>query len=153
MAPFSHQGAAKTLVHLLKYRGVIDFAALVADLLAPKLPPRPLVPVPRALSRRIHYGVDPALTIAQMLGKRLNVPVIRALSPPLHSRRRAGHDHSSVVRPFKARLMAKDLVIVVDDVVTTGATIGAAVEALGRENVALAAAANVALGMSSLSAV
>lgn len=152
VAPFDHSGAARRLMHLLKYRGMLEFAELTAELLTARVSRLPLVPVPRALSRKVRYGVDPALAIARALGRRLDVPVLRALVPPLHTRRRAGHDHGVAVRPFRVRLMPKGQVIVVDDVVTTGATIGAAVEALGRERVRLAAAANSVVGVSSLSA-
>ncbi|HZD22893.1 MAG TPA: hypothetical protein VE569_05755 [Acidimicrobiia bacterium] len=143
MAPFEHVGAARSLMHLLKYRGVTHLAGIAAELLAGRIPPLPLVPVPRTLSRRIKYGIDPALLIARQLSKRTGQPVIRALSAPLYTRRRAGGDHHRSPPVFRLRRHPPDRVVVIDDVVTTGATILSAVAALGADKVEMAAAANV----------
>jgi predicted amidophosphoribosyltransferase len=140
---FEHGGAAQTLIHHLKYRGVTGYAEIVSDLLAPQVPACPLVPVPRALTRRVKYGVDPARVIAEALARRLGVRVMHALAPPIHSPRRAGRDHSRTVRMFRSRSPLRSPVVIVDDVVTTGATVIAAVDAIGPEWVRAIAAANV----------
>jgi predicted amidophosphoribosyltransferase len=150
VAPFEHDGAARALMHHLKYRGVTGYAELVADMLVGRIPVLPLVPVPRALSRRVRYGVDPARVIAGALARRLGVPVVNALVSPLHARRRAGRDHSRGVQPLRRRLALRFPVVVVDDVVTTGATAMAAVAALGTEGLRLIAAANVVSGVSNV---
>jgi len=150
-AAFEHEGAAKTLVHHLKYRGVTVYAEVVADALESRVPALPLVPVPRAWSRRIRYGVDPANAIATALGRRIGVPVVPVLRPRLHTRRRAGDDHSRPVPDFSVRELGDPEVVVVDDVVTTGATIVAAACGLGRHRVRMAVAANVVSTVSSLS--
>lgn len=142
-AAFEHLGVAKTLVHHLKYRGVTFYADLVAEVLAERVPSIPLVPVPRALSRRLKYGIDPARAIAVALGSRLQVPVLDALVAPIHAQRRAGRDHSRRVRGFSTRSPLRYPVVVVDDVVTTGSTVSAATEAIGLELVGAVAAANV----------
>lgn len=147
---FEHHGAAKALVHHLKYRGVVSYAELVAERLAVRLPAIPLVPVPRAFTRRLRYGVDPAREIAVALGHHLGVPVVEALAHPLHAPRRAGRDHSRRVRPFRTRRPLRFPVLVVDDVVTTGATAMAAVHAIGPDLVRAVAAANVVVEMSNL---
>jgi predicted amidophosphoribosyltransferase len=143
LAAFEHEGAIKALIHHLKYRGVAAVAEFTAEVLVHRLPTVPLVPVPRALSRRLKYGVDPAREIASALARRLRVPVMSALGPPLHTPRRAGRDHSRSVPPFRVRRKPMTPVILVDDVVTTGATVRAAVEALGADRVRLVAAASV----------
>lgn len=147
IAGFEHLGSAKTLIHHLKYRGVPVFAEIVADAVAGRLPNAPLVPVPRALSRRMKYGVDPARVLAFALGRRLGVPVVDALVAPVHTPRRAGGDHSTRVAPFKTRWVLRSPVIVVDDVLTTGSTVIAAVEAIGPQWVAAVATANVVATM------
>lgn len=151
IAPFEHEGAARSLMHLLKYRGLTGYAQLVAEMLAERLPEVPLVPVPRAISRRVRYGVDPALVIARAISVRSGQPVVRALAAPLHSRRRAGGDHSLAPGPFRLRRRPSSPVIAVDDVVTTGSTLSAAVAALGDQSVTCAAAANLVSDVSSLS--
>ena len=153
MAAFEHIGAARVLVHHLKYRGVEAYAELVADSLADRLPPLPLVPIPRALSRRVKYGVYPARVIARALSRRMGVPVLDALAPPLHAPRRAGGDHGGAVRPLRARMRLRFPVVVVDDVVTTGATALAAVAALGADELRLVAAANVVCEVSNVTSV
>lgn len=143
VAAHRHEGAAKTLVHHLKYRGVQEYAGMVAERLDGHVPRLPLVPVPRALSRRLKYGVDPARVIAAALAARLQVPVIETLARPIHVPRRAGRDHSRTVPPFRSRQGLRFGVVVVDDVVTTGATAMAAVGAIGADLVRSIAAANV----------
>ena len=151
MAPFEHEATAQRLVHLLKYRGVTDFAELVAELLSSRVPALPLVPIPRALTRRLKYGVDPALVIARALGRRLKAPVTNVLLPQLHSSRRAGRDHGRPVPAFRLWRPPPAEVMVVDDVVTTGATMSAATAALGVDRVRIAVAANSVSSVSSLS--
>lgn len=152
LAAFEHEGAAKTLVHHLKYRGVAGLAELIAEVLEPRVPRLPLVPIPRAWSRRIKYGVDPSQAIAAALARRLKTPVVDGLVPPLHSQRRAGRDHSRPVEPFRARLALRYSAIIVDDVVTTGATAVAAVGAMGAEWVQMVVSASVVSEPSTLGA-
>lgn len=147
VAPFTHEGAARRLMHLLKYRGVDVYAGLVADLLAERLPSLPLVPIPRAISRRVRYGVDPANVLANAIARRTGAPVIPALKAHWHSARRAGGDHQRSVAVWRVRPLPSSEVIVVDDVVTTGTTLLSAVAALGWDRVAMGAAANTVSGV------
>lgn len=153
VAAFEHNGAARVLAHHLKYRGITDYAEVVAEVLASRVPRLPLVPVPRALTRRLKYGVDPAREIAASLGRRLGVPVVGALATPIHSKRRAGRDHSRPVRPFRIRSPLRSPVNIVDDVVTTGATVLAAAGVFGSDRVQSVVAANVVQEASNVTAV
>lgn len=150
VASWEHYGGARRLMHLLKYQGVTQVAQLAASVLADRLPELPLVPIPRALSRRIKYGVDPALALASEVSARTGQPVIRALRAPIHTPRRAGGDHHRPVASFHVREQLRTPVVIIDDVATTGGTILAAVRAIGQERVALAAAANAANKVTSL---
>jgi predicted amidophosphoribosyltransferase len=150
VSAFEHDGPAKALIHGLKYRGVLGYERLVARIVAPRLPRLPLVPIPRSLSRRLAYGVDGAAVIADAIAADLEVPVLRLLHPPIHHTRRAGGDHRRPVAGFALTTRPSVPVILVDDVVTTGATLVAATVSLGQGMVSLAVAANVVPVVSSL---
>lgn len=142
VAAFEHSGPARALAHHLKYRGVVSYANLVAVVLADKLPRAPLVPVPRARSRWAKYGVDPADVLASTVAKKLGVPVYHLFRARLHTRRRAGGDHRTPVPVPQLRKRTLEKVLLVDDVMTTGATLEAAVRVLGASHVRAAIVAN-----------
>lgn len=139
---FEHTGPARALAHHLKYRGLVAYAVIVADMLADRVPRAPIVPVPRAWSRYLRYGIDPALTLAERLSSRTGMPVVRALAAPWHSRRRAGGDHDLPVRRYGLRNSVLETAVLIDDVITTGATLEAAVNSIGPDRVRAVAAAN-----------
>lgn len=141
-AAFEHSGPARVLAHHLKYRCLDGYARLVAATLSPRVPGGPLVPVSRALSRRLRFGTDPALLIATHLSRETASQVLRLLKPPLHSRRRAGGDHRREVPVPGLRKRTLEKVVLVDDVMTTGATLEAAVSAIGVNQVRAAVVAN-----------
>jgi predicted amidophosphoribosyltransferase len=133
-AAYVHTGLAKRLVHDLKYRGLVGRAAALAPGMTAKLPERAdsLVPVPRSLVRRLQLGVDPGLELAIAVGKLAGLRVDRLLVPPVWQPRHAGkgRDRRAPVR-FRARAPAPPGTVVVDDVLTTGATLTAASAVLG----------------------
>lgn len=128
-----HEGAARVLVRRLKYQAVPAIARLIALELAEAVPADAgcLVPVTRTFARRIRYGIDPARELAHALSRRIGVPVVNALSPPLWSPANAGAGRSRRHAPrFRTRLRPASPVLV-DDVATTGLTLDAAGNALG----------------------
>lgn len=128
-----HSATGRLLVHRLKYHGLAAAADVLAGLMAPLLPPAPavLVPIPRAPARRILYGVDPAWELAQRLGKLAHVPVVKALAAPLWWPRHAGRPDPERLAPrFRLRQPLAAPVVLVDDVITSGATVGGAVAAI-----------------------
>jgi predicted amidophosphoribosyltransferase len=148
LAAFEHTGVARDLVLGLKYRGLTSFADLVVETLAPRIPAHPVIPIPRTWSRQLRYGVDPAREIGARLARALDVPMLDVLAAPLHAPRRAGGDHR---RP-PPRLRGAAPVgrfLLVDDVVTTGATVRSAISSLGPNRIALVISANLADTVSS----
>jgi predicted amidophosphoribosyltransferase len=146
---FEHSGVARDLVHGLKYRGLTSYADLVVEMIAPRAPRYPVVPVPRAWSRQIRHGIDPAREIGLRLARALKVPLLDLLAPPIHARRRAGGDHRRPPPDLGIRGSDFGPFLLVDDVVTTGATIRSAALTLGSGRIALVLAANLADTVSS----
>ena len=129
---FVHEGAIRAAVHALKYRGADLIATVLAPGLAGLLPAdtSALIPVPRALARRIRYGVDPGRLLAHAVGLSAGVPVADVLRAPML--------HWSQVRvrradglQFRPVMPAPRRAVLIDDVLTTGATITAAAAACG----------------------
>jgi predicted amidophosphoribosyltransferase len=151
VAAFEHSGVARELVLGLKYRGLTSFADLVVERLSPHVPAVPVVPVPRTWSRQVRYGVDAAREIALRMAGALGVPMLDLFTPPFHAPRRAGGDHDRPPPRLRAGRVPEGRFVLVDDVVTTGATIRSAVSSMGRDRIALVIAANLADTVSSQS--
>jgi predicted amidophosphoribosyltransferase len=133
-APYLHLGTARKLVHRLKYTGMRQAAKLLAAAMVKAMPAdvTALVPVPRAMVRRAHYGVDPAVVLAELVGRQAQIPVLPGLRAPVWwpanagtARTRRRSPRFRVVRTVPAGSM------LVDDVVTTGTTLHSAAAITG----------------------
>jgi predicted amidophosphoribosyltransferase len=122
------------MVHLLKYEGIEAPAAVLAREMSLLLPTgvTALVPVPRAAARKVRYGSDPALSLARLLGSSTGLPVVRSLAAPLWWPAHAGTTRAKRTHPrFRNLGTAPIGSVLVDDVLTTGATVSAAAAVSG----------------------
>ena len=138
-APVAYSGAARDLVRALKFRGAVSLADLMAAQIVANAPPgllegRTLVPVPLHRRRLRVRGYNQAAAIARAVARRGRHPVVDCLTrvgPAVtqvgrdRARRRAGPAGS-----IEVDREAPERVLLVDDVVTTGATLGACRDAL-----------------------
>jgi ComF family protein len=134
-------GPIRKAIHDFKYEGVRDLAIPLADWLLAAwrlydLAADLIVPVPLHSKREAERGYNQSALLAEVLGRGVRVPVNKHLL----SRRRATlpqvglslqQRHRNVEKAFACQNSLLDkVVVVVDDVCTTGATLEACAEVL-----------------------
>jgi predicted amidophosphoribosyltransferase len=131
-----HEGVARGLVAALKFRRLLPVADLMADRIQWLAPAHMLsgaiVPVPPAPSRLRRLGFDPAGELAAALAERLDSPLETCLARR-GGRRQVGRRRAERIgQPpqIHATGTAPRSVLLVDDVLTTGATMTACAQAL-----------------------
>jgi len=149
------EGVGRDVVHALKYGGWPELADEMSALMQPQMerlrlaPDVPLVPIPTTEARLRRRGYNQAERLATALSDRCGRPVRNLLL-------RSGKGPSQVALPRDARLANVEgafsvlpeavppgvplgtivpVVILVDDVLTTGSTAAAAAQVLGAEGV------------------
>lgn len=144
-APLAYEGPARALVRALKFRGAAGLAEPMAAQIVAGAPTdllgagAQLVPVPLHRARARRRGFNQAERLAAAIGCRTGIPVSDCLARrgPAGARqvgrgrseRLAGITGSIVLRPGEA---APSRALLVDDVVTTGATLAACAAELRR---------------------
>jgi len=144
-AAVRYDDIAREAVHALKFRGRRPLAAPLGDLLAeislPEIPrggPDLVIPVPLHRRRERHRGFNQALLLARRLGEAWHVPVgtdvlARTVATPPQTELTATARRTNVRGAFALRrpeLVVGRHVVLVDDVITTGSTVGACVRCL-----------------------
>jgi predicted amidophosphoribosyltransferase len=131
-----HEGVARQLVAALKFRRLLPVAGLMADRIHWLAPAHMLsgaiVPVPAAPARLRRRGFDPAGELAAALAERLDAPLEQCLRRR-GGRRQVGRRRAERVgHPPRIETCGNvpRSVTLVDDVLTTGATLTSCAKAL-----------------------
>ena len=138
-APLRYEGVGKEIVHALKYQGYMRvvgrlMAPLMVEVLEGSFDAVTCVPLHR--SRRRERGFNQAELMARAVAERIKVPFSVRLEAIKKTRDQveltASERRRNVAGAFKARGPVRGNVLLVDDVFTTGATLGAGSDVLVR---------------------
>lgn len=141
VAPVAHDGPARALVAALKFRAGRRAARVMAAQIAAVLPSDALdgavlVPAPAHPSRVRARGYDQSVVLARALARRTGLPVRRCLRRHGAATQQRGAGRDERLREGRVAVTVHgrvpEVVLLVDDVHTTGATLDACARALLR---------------------
>jgi ComF family protein len=138
----AYEGTLRQLIHLYKYGRVKPLARPLSDLLATALPRDQrfdaVVAVPLHWRRRAARGFNQSELLAKSMAQRCGIPVMRPVRRQRATQVQAGLSNTNrrrnVAGAFTAKAGAVNglRILLVDDVMTTGATASACAQALKR---------------------
>ena len=137
---FAFEDELRDLMYQFKYHQQLHLSRLFAELLAPQLDAQgiqAIIPIPLHRTRLRERGYNQAFELARMLSPMLNIPIISALTRPVatpnQTQLKAKQRRQNLKQAFAADatlLQDLDHVALLDDVITTGATMQAAAKQL-----------------------
>ncbi len=138
-----YEGALRELIHLLKYDGMKPLAGTLAEYLSRALPLDErfdaVVPMPLHWRRRFQRGFNQAEALAKDVARRRRIPLLKAVRRIRATRTQTGltnarrrENVSGAFRAGRGRPLEGLRILLVDDVMTTGATGSACASALKR---------------------
>ncbi|MCX6624022.1 MAG: ComF family protein [Acidobacteria bacterium] len=139
----SYEGVLRRLIHLYKYSGIHTLSRPFGDRLALALPLGRrfdvIVPVPLHWRRKWQRGYNQSELLGHELTRRMGIPVVRALRRGRATRAQAGLSNAGRRDNVSGAFSIRDAsqvrgkkVLLVDDVLTTGATAAACARVLKR---------------------
>ena len=152
-APYLMRTGMRDLIHLWKFQNQPHLSPLLADLLVKDLPPtcsnsgepectasqRVLVPIPTQWRRRVSRGFDHTWLLAQAIRSRRAEPIVvrpwlknLRYRPPQHELGRTKRLTDTLARFSAHPKVAGRHITLIDDVMTTGATVSGAANTLKR---------------------
>jgi ComF family protein len=138
-----YEGPLRKLIHEFKYSGVSQLAAKLGPMMSGAMPREQrfeaIVPMPLHWRKRLERGFNQSELLAKVLSKRTGIPVVNALRRRKSTTPQAGltraQRRTNVAGAFEAdereRIDGRH-VLLIDDVLTTGATASACAAVLKR---------------------
>ena len=156
-APWAYEEPLKTAIHRFKYDNQAYLASFLASRMTPKRewPPLELIPVPLYPKKEQKRGYNQSLLLAQKIAERHDLQLtanllLRIKDTPSQTEQSAAGRRENLKDAF-ALAKGKDCrgrqLLLIDDVYTTGSTIGACAETLLRGGAAGVYAMTIAATM------
>jgi ComF family protein len=141
LAAFAYEGTLRRALAALKYTGAARLAPILAQTAGPAFGrlldvagPAALVPVPVHAERRRERGYNQAELVARALGRRASLATVLALRRVRPTTKQHRLDRAARLRnlrdAFAASGRAPPVAILVDDIITTAATLEACASVL-----------------------
>lgn len=140
---FKFDAELRDLIHQFKYAQHLHLSRLLAQQLADRLDfqgVEALVPIPLHTSRLRERGYNQALELARIISKQLNIPIVHALTrqtaTPSQTKLNANQRRQNLKQAFVAdATLLKGLkhIALIDDVITTGATMQSATKVMQKQ--------------------